>query len=104
MKKQEDIPNAIFNRLKENEHGMKIACSRCKLSRIFVPWIDKKKWPWGSMTMVVQAVGHKFGWKTIDRFFVCPKCQTDTEKNTDYSKDWYEEYYRRWNESKIINE
>ena len=86
----------IEKKLSERKKGMKIICSRCRKSETYVKWIDKTKWPWGTMTMAVQAVIHRIGWKTINRFYVCPDCQTEKEKQTDYSRDWYNEYYDMW--------
>jgi hypothetical protein len=86
--------------MEERKKGMKIVCSRCRKSETHVQWIDKKKWPWGAMTMVVQAVIHRTGWKTIDTNFVCPDCLTEKERQTDYSKNWYYEYYDMWKENK----
>jgi hypothetical protein len=85
---------------KESQKGMKITCSRCRESNTYVQWVDNKKCKWLTMTLCVQSVIHQVGWKTINRCYVCPNCLTEQEKQTDYSKGWYDEIYNLWKENK----
>ena len=84
----------------ERKKGMLIKCSRCNKSETRVKWIDHNKWKAGTMTMAVQPVIHKIGWKTIDRKFVCPNCFTNEEQNADYTREWYDFYYEMWKKNK----